>query len=1767
MSGEGAIEHPMSTHSAPFGTSWKARGWRYIASILMILTLCVGNAILGGSTADAATYYATGRAIAVRFGGDDASYGTVGCTAQTSTTSAAVKAYTENNTGTYSTDMTSSATVKSLTYNGWMYVCCFAKADTENGYSFVGWFTDAACTEPAPNAEGITAGATWSNVSTQYYYKVNRQTGIPQGSNTSAGTAHVFGPFYAKFQKNSTTKNYRPQLTVTSTNNRYGQTTVGTSDVTASSVQHTEKTVSATMADSEEESVSQTFNVKALAFRGYQFSEWTGISNLTSEDKNAAHHALTSFIVTLNKDMTPVDGYITNSDVVTANFVTETPKHFKIKKDIANAGTVTGSFTYPYAMTTGQNVVNGNTMHQSMALNSMSLSDTEIEGKHAETGDVLFYSADIITLTATAAEKYQCSGWYARREGKPDSLLTTDPTVTISLTEDNMTFVPIFALAKSGLLIDDNDNFLVGNSTCTSLEQAISAATQGQHKTILQLQDYTVPAGNYTIPAGVTLLIPYDEDQLVPCPSVPRVGNENATSGSAYKTLTLGSGVKIDVYGTIEVSGRQATGVSGAGGEDGIGCPTGDYGCLYMGAGSSITLNDGALLRGWGFVLGDRDGQGKYQCEIDARRGSRVQEQFQIMDWKGGTYTMGMTDGINSNVANPNSYKVLPINQYYIQNVEVPVKYRPGAKLQANASVFVNGTFYGMKLNNITFNIDNVGIIGVKYNDPNVADDSAIFLMDNEDDSEDTWVRKYYDVVNDKQVYEINNAASLGSLTLNVLGVNVSSTEYKLPITSNFKIHLLYGNMTVTQHTEILPGAEIEIDKEGALAIPQNVTMYLWDSEDWGNFVSTTRVTESTFAFGRGTTVKWRPGGRPTVRRDSNGEVIIGDAKLTMHGSAYIEGYLKSTTHGTTITSTIADAGTVIFYNSTPADANAGKVWQVRSLPADGSHASGFIGVNCTSAQLTNEDGTLTSTANTVATDETPISYCFIDFDGDGDGDGEWKSLATDGCFVKDENDVYYIKPQEYVAISQSAAPVEEADHTYRDHYAGTNRIFILAAGGDCQWWEVQAVSGEQGLFECINENNHTFFYYDETAGNWLEKKFKVSWVNWDGSPVNYTNSENEQVNYYMVTYGTVPTWKSNNPTRAADASHEYTFDGWMPTPAAVTKDVTYMATFKERDRMYAITFNDESDELIQLLYCKLGDIPACTKYDAAANGKEWQASDGSPLGAVSKNETYHLVTKDVTGPFTIRFVNWNGEELQSGSVELNGTPIYSGATPSKPADDSHAYTFVGWTPAIVPATQNMTYTAKFEVQQLTGLNVVDAQTITTDLVIPDVRITTTGSLTITGKVTANNLILEATSDASGQLYAAAENKIDATNVYFDWKPNGETGTASRTWYAIAVPWEVDAENGIFLKETGRHLVIGQDFDLIYYDGETRASQGNKPACWKYVQHDANKTMHPGQLYMMYFDPGFKTIRFAKKSGSAVIYNSPVNVSTYSASDDKDANWNGIANPRTYYASLSAGSATYAQVLNNGNLDDYFADPGVVYQTINLASSKFTVGKPLFVQATQATPVVVTKQTTAGIVNAAPRRRAAAAAAELPKGIDAVYRLAIAGADQPEADNLFVQVAEDEKADRYTIGQDLVKGGIASGRAQVWVNRYDAKLSVNTQALSENEATYPLTIQIPANGEYVVSAGASGNEDYTLYLTRNGEAIWNLSDGAYIGSFEKGTTSEYGLRVSAKSPQIATGLDEAVVDAKGETRKVLINDQVFIIRGENVYSVDGQLVK
>ena len=63
---------------------------------------------------------------------------------------------------------------------------------------------------------------------------------------------------------------------------------------------------------------------------------------------------------------------------------------------------------------------------------------------------------------------------------------------------------------------------------------------------------------------------------------------------------------------------------------------------------------------------------------------------------------------------------------------------------------------------------------------------------------------------------------------------------------------------------------------------------------------------------------------------------------------------------------------------------------------------------------------------------------------------------------------------------------------------------------------------------------------------------------------------------------------------------------------------------------------------------------------------------------------------------YTITFKNWDGSVLQSTQVEEGQMPQYTGATPTKPSDSQYSYTFSGWTPQIVAATADATYTATY---------------------------------------------------------------------------------------------------------------------------------------------------------------------------------------------------------------------------------------------------------------------------------------------------------------------------------------------------------------------------------------------------------------------------------------------------------------------------------------
>ena len=296
----------------------------------------------------------------------------------------------------------------------------------------------------------------------------------------------------------------------------------------------------------------------------------------------------------------------------------------------------------------------------------------------------------------------------------------------------------------------------------------------------------------------------------------------------------------------------------------------------------------------------------------------------------------------------------------------------------------------------------------------------------------------------------------------------------------------------------------------------------------------------------------------------------------------------------------------------------------------------------------------------------------------------------------------------------------------------------------------------------------------------------------------------------------------------------------------------------------------------------------------------------------------------------------------------------------------------------------------------------------------------------------------------------------------------------------------------------------------------------------------------------------------AKSNNMAALMNTSVSVHQYPEStenDGKDAGWNGVANPAIFQAFVNAG-ATVGQAFNS--------ETGG-YDVVPLQTTRMVVGQGVFIQAPADATVNVAygaSYNSSAPIAAAPRR-----AAE-ETNLNAYYEVRISPMEKPYTDRLFVQVNDDKEEDVYTIGKDLIKMGISDQKAQMWIKRYDTKLCLNAMKPSDDKAEFPLGIYVPETGDYTIGIKHEADEESSIYLTRDGEAIWNLSKGAYTTELASGTTEQYGLRVIAKAPTVITGFDEAVVDSRDTiATKVLIGNQVYIIRGDEVYTITGMKVK
>ena len=381
-------------------------------------------------------------------------------------------------------------------------------------------------------------------------------------------------------------------------------------------------------------------------------------------------------------------------------------------------------------------------------------------------------SMNAYQVAATPAAGYQFMGWYNVTEGK---YINTSPKAALNI-ENDCTITARFVSKELAL-------FETGGQRFDDLNDAIAEAQKKLPATIALVSSGAI-AGNYTIPTGITLLIPFDEAKTcyttTPAPTTSQAG------AKVFRTLTMSEGASLTVNGAISVGGQY---LAAAGG--GQGRIVGPYGYIKMESGSTIDVKSGGALYAWGFVSGSG--------AVTVQSGGSVYEWYQILDFRGGSKSSQMGN------------KVFPFNQYAVQNVEVPLTLYAGASETVYSGVNALG---GIKPTSIPF-------IG----------DNGMFKLTS------GTLTKAYDGATDRITYTIDGEAALNSLNLTLAGIEVSSADYVLPLTNNMTINLAEGGkLTINQTAALLPGVEVSIAKDAELTVSSGKSIYIYDVDEWGGY-------------------------------------------------------------------------------------------------------------------------------------------------------------------------------------------------------------------------------------------------------------------------------------------------------------------------------------------------------------------------------------------------------------------------------------------------------------------------------------------------------------------------------------------------------------------------------------------------------------------------------------------------------------------------------------------------------------------------------------------------------------------------------------------------------------------------------------------------------------------------------------------------------------------------------------------------------------------
>ena len=853
------------------------------------------------------------------------------------------------------------------------------------------------------------------------------------------------------------------------------------------------------------------------------------------------------------------------------------------------------------------------------------------------------------------------------------------------------------AAVQADVSADAAATFSVNNTSYADLNAAIDAAMSGRKKTIVVATDGTL-SGNYTIPAGVTLLVPFDDANTLYTTEPGSV--KTAAAQSAFRTLTLTDNASITVNGAISVGGKLYTSTSTH-----VCKPTGAYGQIKMSSGSRITVANGGALYAWGYITGSGN--------VRITSGATVYECFQVTDWRGGTATSGFFTPADVN-------KVFPFTQYYVQNVEAPLTVEYGG----SEKTYI--TAYNQKIP--------INFVGV----------GGMFEL-----AEGASFTKTYDPAADRISFDISGNASLKGIKMKVLVFTIDSAKYVLPITNNVNINIHSGVTTISQDAALLPGVRVTIDQGAELNIQAKANLYVYDADQWSK--------DYVWGSGNGISpVAYSPSGKGSrtvsdTAIDVNGVLRTAGSVYTTAGGADICSgagtgqYVQAAVPGTaenTYQCTQSDSNvTPVAIPITPAKLhNADGTYTETAASMAGDtyvYANGKWAVKGSEIAITFDanGGTGTMAAMSVnpgvdnklsANVFIRENYTFTGWNTTADGTG---TAYADGATVNFKADTTL-----YAQWTQN--PVITFDANGGDGLMPTQTVqpgaaAVLTANAftradyDFAGWNTAAdgtgTAYADGADITASENVTLY-------AQWKLHKYHVRWLNWDGSVLqegDYTCEEEAKWDF-----------SHDDPVKPDDKDFAYSFMGWTPYDDAEGidgwgfyphEDVDFTAVFKQTAKL-TVTFdaNDGTGTMapVKTLYGEAYTLPACDFARVGYTFDGWLVTGtiaefpnddpfdvaDKPASELDLRRGTLFVYSDLTlkaswkvNTYTVTWKSDDGTVLKTTTVNYGEMPSYDG-TPVKAETPYYSYEFTGWDKELTAVTGDVTYTAQFRPVGKNGL-------------------------------------------------------------------------------------------------------------------------------------------------------------------------------------------------------------------------------------------------------------------------------------------------------------------------------------------------------------------------------------------------------------------------------------------------------------------------------